>query len=86
MGAESQPRGTEETRMAHPFPQPDPGDDTGTPRWVKVQGIFVVLLLLVAIGMATGLVNRLSPFGLEGGGHGPAGDRVGDHAPSESGH
>ena len=71
--------------MADPFPQPDPGDDTGTPRWVKVQGIFVVLLLLVVIGMATGLVNRLSPFGLEGGGHGAASDRAGAHAPPEGG-
>jgi hypothetical protein len=46
-------------------------DDTGTPRWVKVFGIIVlVLVLLVAIIIATGL----------GGEHGP-----GRHLPPRDG-
>lgn len=37
----------------------------GTPRWVKVQGILVLTLILVVTAMATGMM------GLGGGGHGP---------------
>lgn len=56
------------------------GGDTGTPRWVKIQGVFVVLLLLIVVGMSSGLINP-ALFGLEGGGHGPA-----RHAGSQGGH
>jgi len=59
--------------MADPVP-PDAADDTGTPRWVKVQGIFVVLLVLLVIGM------------LAGGGHGPAVDSPGNYVRPEGGH
>ena len=41
--------------MADPPPYPDTGDDTGTPRWVKILGIIaLVVLLLVVIVMLTG--------------------------------
>jgi len=51
-------RDEEDTHMANP----SPGDDTGTPRWVKVFGIILgVLVLLVVI-----LLFTRGP-----GGHGP---------------
>lgn len=48
-----------------------------TPRWVKVQAIFVVGLVLLVIGMSAGVVH------LEGGGHGQAVDTAKDHTPPE---
>src|SRR5262245_11405683 len=62
----------EDTHMADLPPERDPSDDTGVgpgiPRWVKVFGIIViVLVLLVGIIMVTGI----------GGPHGP-----GRHLPS----
>jgi hypothetical protein len=56
--------------MAEPTPSSDSND--GIPLWVKVQGVFVVLLVLIVLGMLTGVLNiGLLPGG---GGHGmPAG-------------
>ena len=51
-----------------------------TPRWVKVQGIFVIGLVLIVIGMSTGLIH------MEGGGHGPASDAPPVHTPPEGSH
>ena len=51
-----------------------------TPRWVKIQGIFVVGLVLLVIGMSTGAIH------LEGGGHGQAGDAATNHTPPEGSH
>jgi hypothetical protein len=80
---------TEETHMADQPPYGDTGGDTGeaprrgsttaypgTPRWVKVFGIILlVLVLLVVVIMATGV----------GGGHGPGrhmpSGSTGDHTP-----
>lgn len=53
---------------------------TGTPLWVKIQGVFVALLLLIVVGMSSGLISP-GLIGLEGGGHGPA-----MHAPSQMDH
>lgn len=61
-------------------PLHESGGKTGTPRWVKIQGVFVALLLLAVVGMSSGLINP-GLLGLEGGGHGPA-----MHAPSQMGH
>lgn len=33
--------------MADPPPYPDTGDKTGTPRWVKVFGIIIIVLVLL---------------------------------------
>jgi hypothetical protein len=51
-----------------------------TPRWVKVQGIFVLGLVLLVVGMSTGLIH------LEGGGHGPVGGATGVHTPPAGSH
>jgi len=32
-------------------PPPGPGDDTGTPRWVKVFGIIAIVLVLLFVIM-----------------------------------
>jgi hypothetical protein len=32
-------------------PAPDTGDDTGTPRWVKVLGIIAIVLVLLFVIM-----------------------------------
>ncbi len=39
--------------------EPDSGSDTGVPRWVKVSGVVIALILLIAVVL------------LVGGGHGP---------------
>jgi hypothetical protein len=54
--------------MANPPSDPDTGDGTGRPRWVKVFGIIVliVILLLVILKFTTGV-------GMDGGEHGPVG-------------
>lgn len=57
--------------MADPPPYP------GMPRWAKLQGIFVAVLLLLIIAMSTGLL------GMGGGGHGEA---KGAHMPPAGGH
>ena len=59
------------------------GSETGMPRWVKVQGVVLLLLVLVVIAMPAGL---LSPalLGFEGGGHGGHGGAEG-HAPPAGG-
>jgi hypothetical protein len=42
--------------------------NSGMPRWVKVQGVFVILLVVVVVGMFAGVFNiGLLPGG---GGHG----------------
>ena len=61
--------------MAAPPPYPDAGDDTSTPRWVKVFGIITFVVVLVVVVML-----------LIGGEHGPSrhlpgGDTPGDHTP-----
>lgn len=56
--------------MADPPPYP------GMPRWAKLQGIFVAILLLVIIAMSTGLVGM--------GGH-SAGEAPSGHMP-QGGH
>ena len=43
MQAEAQPGATEDTHMANPPPYP------GTPRWVKVSGIVVGVLVLLVV-------------------------------------
>lgn len=68
--------------MADPSPTPDSnsdtGDDTGTPRWVKVSVIIAaVLVLLVVIVMLTGVGGSHGP-----GRHAPSGDAGGQVAPS----
>ncbi|MDQ3412220.1 MAG: hypothetical protein M3509_08890 [Chloroflexota bacterium] len=41
--------------MADLPPYPDAGDDTGTPRWVKVFGVLaLVLILLVVVFLVAG--------------------------------
>ncbi|MCT7378225.1 hypothetical protein [Chelativorans salis] len=45
---------------------PTPDTNGGMPLWVKVQGVFVVLLVLIVVGMFSGVVNEL----LGSGGHG----------------
>ena len=37
----------------------------GVPRWVKVQGVFLILLIVVVIGMSTGTIDT-SLLGLQG--------------------
>jgi hypothetical protein len=70
--------------MADPPRYPDSssntGDDTGTPRWVKVFGIIalVVVLLFVILMFARGPGGRHGP-----GRHIPSGD-TGDQAPPSS--
>ncbi|MGK9169857.1 hypothetical protein KXR53_26320 [Inquilinus limosus] len=50
--------------------EPSRDPNGGTPLWVKVQGAFVVLLVLIVISMFAGVLN----FGLlPGGGHGMPG-------------
>jgi hypothetical protein len=51
----------EETQMVDPPRHPDPGEDGGMPRWVKVLGIVVAVVVLLVV--ATMLVG--------GGGHRP---------------
>ena len=85
--------------MADPPPFPDSKDDTGvgsehgaptrypgTPRWVKVSGIIaIVLVLLVAAMMFTGVGGQHGPGRhLPSGGAPPAGV-VGDGTPSGAG-
>ncbi len=53
----------------------DPPAYPGIPRWVKLQGIFVAILLLLIIAMSTGLIGM--------GGHG---EMTGGHAMPEGGH
>ena len=53
-----------------PRSSPIADDRPGMPRWVKVQGVLVVLLVLVVAGMAAGVVDP-GLVGLGGGGHGP---------------
>lgn len=48
--------------MSHPLPPPDTGRPPGVPRWVKILGLAVLLLLLVVlVAMVLGV----------GGEHGP---------------
>jgi len=88
-------RATEEdTHMADPPPYPDSNSDTGDdtrvrpdrgsppsiPRWVKVFGIIViVLVLLVGIIVFTGIGGQHGP-----GRHTPSGDAGGNRSPSAS--
>jgi hypothetical protein len=58
-------------RPPYPDSNSDTGDDTRTPRWVKVFGIIVIVLVL--------LLGGLVLFG--GGEHGP-----GRHIPPGGGH
>ena len=51
----------------------------GMPRWVKVQGIFALGLVLLVMGMSTGLIH------MERGDIGSAGGIL-QHAPPASGH
>src|SRR6266540_4771369 len=72
----------EETHMAELPPYRDPSDDTGvgpgTPRWVKVFGIIVIILvLLVGIIMFTGIGGQHGP-----GRHIPSGGTGGQTPPS----
>jgi hypothetical protein len=58
--------------MPQPTSSRDP--DGGMPLWVKVQGVLVVLLILIVLGMFTGSLNiGLLPggggHGMPGGGH-----------------
>lgn len=46
------------------------------PAWVKVQGVALLLLVSVLLGMASGSIN-LSMFGFR---HGPAGQHGGAHS------
>jgi hypothetical protein len=54
--------------MAGPPPYPDTGDDTGTPRWVRVFGIIgiIVVLLFVILHLTGGGVggHRLMEHGV----------------------
>lgn len=50
-----------------------------TPKWVKVQGIFLLLLIVIVVGMSSGLIN-LRLFGFQ---HGPTGHGLGHQAPLE---
>lgn len=53
------------------------GSSTGsTPRWVKVQGTFVALLILVVVAMSSGLL----------GGHGHGGNMSLGHQQTTGGH
>ena len=49
--------------------QPDPAHSkvSRTPSWVRVQGLLLVILVLVILGMSTGLID-LGMFGFQ---HGP---------------
>ena len=38
-------------------PPPEVRQSAGVPRWAKVQGVFVVLLIVVVIAMSSGLVG-----------------------------
>jgi hypothetical protein len=73
----------EETHMADPPPYSDTGEDTGVepdrqstsglPRWVKVSGIIVGVVVLLGIVLAlTGVI---------GGQHGPGQFGPGQHGP-----
>ena len=75
MQAETQPRATEETHMADPPPYP------GTPRWVKVSGMVVGVLVLLAIilMLAGGGPGRHGPLR-----HIPSGDAGGQTPPEDS--
>lgn len=55
--------------------------DPKTPRWVKLQGFFVLLLIVVVVGMSSGLIN-LRLLGFQ---HGPGGHGLGGHALSDRG-
>ena len=73
--------GGEETPMANRPPQP------GTPRWVKVFGIIVIVLLVVAmmfIGGGEHGPGRHTPSG-DAGGRVPPSSVVEDPAPPEGG-
>jgi hypothetical protein len=80
----------EDTHMADPPPypdssgdEPDRGSTTGTPRWVKVFGIIVIVLVLGFVILKFGGVG---PPGDHGPGrHAPSGE-VGGHTPPEGGH
>ena len=48
----------------------------GTPRWVKVQGVALILLIVVVAGMSSELIN-LRLLGFQ---HGPGGHGLGHHA------
>jgi hypothetical protein len=48
-----------------------------TPRWVKIQGVFVVLLMLVVLTMSTGLVGGHGGHGYTAPSRNPA-----SHGPS----
>ena len=52
-----------------------------TPRWVKVQGFFLLLLIVVVAGMSSGLIN-LRLLGFQ---HGPGGHGLGSHTLSDRG-
>jgi hypothetical protein len=73
----------EDTHMADLPPYRDTGDDTGvapgTPRWVKIFGIIVlVLVLLVGIIIVTGVGGEHGP-----GRHTPPSSVIEDYTPPE---
>lgn len=55
----------------------DPSTYPGMPRWMKLQGIFVAILLLLIIALSTGLIGM---------GHGAMGGERGGHIPPKGGH
>jgi hypothetical protein len=65
--------------MADPPPYPNSSSDTGsTPRWVKVFGIIVIVLVLLFVVLkVTGLGGRHGP-----GRHTPSGDAGGQTPPA----
>ena len=53
--------------MVNPPSSLDTGDGTGKPRWVKVFGIIVLIVVLLVI------VKFITGVGMDDGGHGPGG-------------
>jgi len=74
----------EETHMADPTP--DTAEDAGTPRWVKVSGTIVIVLVLLVVAM---LLSGHGPGRHMPGGHLPPSSATegtaGDHAPPGGG-
>jgi hypothetical protein len=63
------------TMPEHAESPPDPGSDTGTPRWVKVAGVIALLVVvLFVIVMLTGRGGEHGP-----GRHAPGGDMPAGH-------
>ncbi len=70
--------------MVEPSDSPSAANEAAMPRWVKAQGFLVVLLVLIVVGMSTGLIH-LGQNGVDDG-HGPASGEPAAAAPPGASH